>query len=1232
MPRRRLTALVLAATLTAALLATAGTATALPPTTADPEQSGTGSATELVTLVTGDVVRLDTRSDGSQQARVVAAAPGRGGGAHSYLRDGDVYVEPLSAFDLLATGKLDRRLFDVSALVRQGYGDADRTTLPLIVTYRTGAGLGPKAAPAGVQVHATFASAKAQAVTQSKNAGTGFLAEVAKRPDVQKVWLDGRTRAVGTEHTAVTASAPTPKVKGSYDGTGSTIAVLDTGIDSSHPDFAGRIDQTRDFTGGNDPTDRFGNGTHAASIAAGSGAASDGQYAGAAPGAHLAVGKVIDDSGAGYESWAIAGLQWAATSGADIVDVNVAGAVTRGEDPLTKAVDTLSRGSDALFVVPAGAKGRAAPGTSEVTAPAAAADALTVGGTDRQGEWWDEARHGVQADRGAIKPEVAAPAVNVVGAYPGGGYAIGTGTEPAAAYAAGAAAVLHQEHPDWLPGQLKATLASTATPVDRGDTFTVGGGAVDLARATTQQVTVDQGVVSFGHITRPYRADQLQQQRTLTYRNRYKAPVTLDLATDVAGTTVRPSTVTIAPGATADVTLALDATTLDAADYTGRVTATGPGVAIATAVGFVKQDDTVEVTLRILDRHGNPASGNVRVAPYAPDDDDRYYPDDLLFSPDQKEWTVRVPEGDYNVFGVVLTPDASGTGFEETSIVGLPKLSARAPNFTVTLDARTARPMTLTTPKPSVPHNLTVRWSRGEPGSPDATYDDWWADLTMGSPQRLSMSPTEKVHDAAFSVTSTWDAGVPPLQARSGRRRVDGWYAGGPLTEGKHRYRLVDADANPKGVAGAVAVIQQPKDVWVGTLVEQLAAAGAVGVVIYPAATGYLVEPASGASVVTMTVSRSDGLELRAAAHKPASAWIELTETPRSPYSYDVSFVENGQVGRDLDYRVRGSDVATVATKIYSSGTGAAEGGWILNQHSYQSCHCSSSPVADQVPTTGYIRTQYLTADRDVQASTAWEYHWRYTVVRPREFPTYRPGQHSTLEFLKAPYSPGVAGGSEPNSQARTTRQRNNIDFDYAAFTDSAGNWSRGMPGGSASTTLYAGDTEIYSEPSTSGNVTVPAESTRYRLVSDVSNGGGVVGLLSDAHTEWTFQSATVAGDSEVLPLLDVDYTDVADARSGRSALDLTNSAARGQRVDLDLTVGHQPGSTAGPVSAMKVLVSSDDGATWQKTVLRTLADGRYQATYTHPRTGDFISLKVLSSDSDGNAVDQTLMHAYRLR
>ena len=242
-------------------------------------------------------------------------------------------------------------------------------------------------------------------------------------------------------------------------------------------------------------------------------------------------------------------------------------------------------------------------------------------------------------------------------------------------------------------------------------------------------------------------------------------------------------------------------------------------------------------------------------------------------------------------------------------------------------------------------------------GSSAATYDEWQVDLTRGTPPLLSMSPTERVQDAGFAVTSTWDAGVPLLQAKASHGRTDVWYAGGPLAEGRHRYRLVDADSDPKGVAGAVAVVQQPSDISVDTLIQRLADAGAAGVAIYPADTGLLVPPPGDPGIVTMTTTRSDGLALRAAADRPPSAWIELTGTPRSPYAYDVSFVENGQVGRDLAYRATG--LATVATKIYSSGTGEAGGGWILNQHLRQSCGCTTQPVADWVPSTGYTRTQY---------------------------------------------------------------------------------------------------------------------------------------------------------------------------------------------------------------------------------------------------------------------------------
>src|SRR5439155_15039006 len=88
-----------------------------------------------------------------------------------------------------------------------------------------------------------------------------------------------------------------------FDGTGVNVGIIDTGIDASHPDLKGKVVATQNFVpsghpgGGNsaDVTDRFGHGTHVASIIAGTGAASAGRYKGVAIGAKLIIAKALDD-------------------------------------------------------------------------------------------------------------------------------------------------------------------------------------------------------------------------------------------------------------------------------------------------------------------------------------------------------------------------------------------------------------------------------------------------------------------------------------------------------------------------------------------------------------------------------------------------------------------------------------------------------------------------------------------------------------------------------------------------------------------------------------------------------------------------------------------------------------------------------------------------------------------------------------------------------------------------
>ncbi|MFB9511642.1 S8 family serine peptidase, partial [Streptomyces aurantiacus] len=93
-----------------------------------------------------------------------------------------------------------------------------------------------------------------------------------------------------------------------YDGKGVKIAVLDTGVDTTHPDLKEQVVGEKNFSAAPDASDKDGHGTHVASTAAGTGA----KYKGVAPGAKLLNGKVLDDNGFGDDSGILAGMEWAA--------------------------------------------------------------------------------------------------------------------------------------------------------------------------------------------------------------------------------------------------------------------------------------------------------------------------------------------------------------------------------------------------------------------------------------------------------------------------------------------------------------------------------------------------------------------------------------------------------------------------------------------------------------------------------------------------------------------------------------------------------------------------------------------------------------------------------------------------------------------------------------------------------------------------------------------------------
>ncbi|MGH3386370.1 MAG: S8 family peptidase [Nocardioidaceae bacterium] len=1224
---------------------------------AQPAAAVPAAVTEIhrVTLVTGDVAELEVRADGTERARLV-----QGSGYHAFVEAGDAYLVPAEAQPLLGSDRLDLALFNVSGLVEQGYDDG----LPLILSYRSTPGSATRSAakaPAGSERRAVLDSINAIAVDTRHDDADQFWDAVAgdadrtQRPllagNVDKIWLDAQVQST-LDESAAQIGAPAAWSRG-LTGEGARIAVLDSGIDSSHADFDDRIVDTRDFTGGDSVGDGLGHGTHVASIAAGSGAASDGTYRGIAPDATLMVGKVLGDDGSGSTSAAIEGMEWAAAGGADVVNLSLGGPVTRGDDPMSEAVNRLTAQHDVLFVVSAGNYSPWVPEMEYVTSPAAADSALAVGALRTPTSLWTSSRRG-RMGGGAIKPEIVAPGFTITAAGSSAAglpsYVSMTGTSMAAPHVAGAAAVLKQQHPDWGAAELRDVLTSTTGRLAHGTVYEHGAGRADLDRATAQDVFVDSGLLHMGDFTRPYEPDELTVTKTLTYRNTSATEVTLDLTTALTAgrsedpvdgvLTVEPTTLTLPAGGSGEVAVSVDATDAEAETYSGRVTARSGDLELGTTVGFAKQGDLIDVTLRAVDRDGGPGTATIRISPYK-DFDGRYFPDYIYLSDQQREHTVRLPEGDYSLWSLVTTFDESGRFAEEESIVGDPKLEVRPPNFEVTLDARDAEPVSLQTPLTSIPRALGLSWWRGDNDSERFTEDTWSWSFNDGEPEKVSVAATERVDDAPFVLSTSWDAGPAPLLTQWRGQTLDAvQVAGADLVDGRRSLTVVDAgralpsDLTGKDLHGKVALVQETDQLTHTEQATAVVEAGAEVVALYSAYPGVFWPNRVTSMVPVLALPRDQGEALRAGTTERRVV-LDLHGTPRASYAYDVSFAEDGQVPDRLDYRVKPKDLAEVTANIYTTGT--HERGWRLHQSARTDCDCGSPYVEDFVPSTGYTRTEYVSARPGLQTISAWLFLFGRPadILFDREETAYAPHQKATEDWLKAPLSPGLAQtdlriGGVHHAVRRTGDW---LSYALAGFTDSAGHWLSNFSVMSEQSRLFRNGEQVHAAGNLRGSVKVPAESGTYRLEADVTHDGSWIGLSTESHTAWTFESTNVDAE-QILPLIDVDYTDLVDARTDRPALDLANTAPGGQSVRLVLDAAHQMGSQAGQVDEATVRVSYDDGETWTDAEVSADGNGRFGATYRHPAastTSGYVSLQVELAGADGGRLEQTLIRAYRL-
>ena len=263
-------------------------------------------------------------------------------------------------------------------------------------------------------------------------------------------------------------------------GTGVKIALIDTGIDYHHADLDGNYRGGYDFVNqDDDPMDDDGHGTHVAGIIA---AVDDGNgVVGVAPEAELYAIKVLDNTGSGYLSDVIFGIQWAtdpngdgsADDRLDIINMSLGADVS---NIVFKWACNLAY-RDGLLLVAAAGNEYGGP----VLYPAAYAKVIAVSATD-----YDYGiNQDVLADFSSTGSEVelAAPGMNINSTFLGGGYIEHDGTSMASPHVAGTAALVWAANPSWNNKDVRSHLQMTAEDIHLPDTEQ-GYGLVDAENAT----------------------------------------------------------------------------------------------------------------------------------------------------------------------------------------------------------------------------------------------------------------------------------------------------------------------------------------------------------------------------------------------------------------------------------------------------------------------------------------------------------------------------------------------------------------------------------------------------------------------------------------------------------------------------------------------------------------------------------------------------------------------------
>ena len=320
----------------------------------------------------------------------------------------------------------------------------------------------------------------------------GAIDALERNPKIAHIELDGKVHIIQGETLPWGVDRIDAEVVHSYNkGTAVKVAIIDTGIDYTHPDLDANYKGGYDFVNVDaDPKDDNGHGTHCAGIVA----AEDNDIGviGVAPEAYLYAVKVLDSTGSGYLSDVVAGIEWTVDNGMHVVSMSIG--TDTDYTTLHDACDA-AYAAGAVLVAAAGndylRRGRAESDT--VDYPARYSSVIAVGATDEtnvKASW---------SSTGSAL-ELAAPGVNIYSTLPtypvtmsadyGYNYGTASGTSMACPHVTGTVSLIMVSHPEWSNVEVRTQLQNTAD--DLGDSewdYWYGYGLVDADEAAYVDTT-----------------------------------------------------------------------------------------------------------------------------------------------------------------------------------------------------------------------------------------------------------------------------------------------------------------------------------------------------------------------------------------------------------------------------------------------------------------------------------------------------------------------------------------------------------------------------------------------------------------------------------------------------------------------------------------------------------------------------------------------------------------------